>query len=359
MKRIFHPVTVTLLVVVLILTLPFLFPKKSLNVPSDRMLRHEALSHNLLPVPKDRSGMLKWTDSKKNPVSKAKVALGRVLFFDPRLSRDRTISCASCHLLGEGGDDNRPTAIGYHAQANPKHLNSPTVLNAALAKFQFWDGRVRTVEEQAGGPIQAPFEMNMTPEEVVARLKKDPQIVAAFEWVFGEENLTFSNVRKAIGAYERTLLTRAPFDDFLDGNDSALSPAAKRGLALFLSRGCKGCHTGMSVGGQFVKRFPLRRYFFDYLGIDPKSWRVKKDEIPFDNVGGFTGRGGSYFFRVPILRNAARTAPYFHNGAVKDLHEAVRIMSKYQLGREFTPAEINDTVAFLESLSGEIVDYGY
>jgi len=357
MKRVFHPVVVTLLVVVAILMLPAFFPEKPLRVPDDKTLRHQALSHNLLPVPARWSEAKRVVDHPGNPLSAEKIALGKRLFFDPRLSRDETLTCASCHILEAGGDDNRPTAIGYHGRANPFHLNSPTVLNAALEKSQFWDGRADDVEEQAGGPVQAPFEMNMTPREVVERLKKDPEMVAAFDRVFGEGNLTFTNVRKAIGAYERTLLTRGAFDDFLDGNDSALSAAAKRGLTLFMERGCKGCHTGMSVGGQLVKRFPLRRYFFDYVGIDPETWTMKRDEIPFDNIGGFTGRGGSYFFKVPVLRNVARTGPYFHNGAVEDLHEAVRIMSKYQLGREFTPAEINDTVEFLKSLSGAVVGY--
>jgi len=359
MKRLFHPFWVTVMVVSAILLLPYLFPDPPLRLPSDRELRTQALSHNLVPIPRTREGMLQAVDTSENSMTPAKVALGKKLFFDPRLSRDKSLTCASCHLLEEGGDDNRPVAIGYHGRANPFHLNSPTVLNAALQKAQFWDGRAKTVEEQAGGPVQAPFEMNMTPKEVVERLKRDPRMVEEFAEVFGEENLTFANVRRAIGAYERTLLTYAPFDAFLDGNDSAISPAAKRGLTLFMERGCKGCHTGMSVGGQLVKRFPLRRYFFDYLGIDPETWKIKKDEIPFDNIGGFKGRSGSYFFKVPVLRNVARTAPYFHNGAVTELEEAVRIMSKYQLGREFSKSEIDDVVAFLKSLNGVIVDYGF
>ena len=351
---------ITLAVVAGILALPYLIPQKPTRFPDDQTLRKEALEHNLLPVPPTLSGLLKVVDTSDNPLSRDKITLGKRLFFDPILSRDRTVSCASCHILQEGGDDNRPVAVGYKGRANPFHLNSPTVLNAALARYQFWDGRVHTVEEQAGGPIQAPFEMNLTPGEAVERLRSDPEYREAFRRVFGENNITFGNIRQAIGAYERILLTRGPFDAFLEGNDSALSPAAKRGLSLFMERGCKGCHTGMSVGGQLVKRFPLRRYFSDYLGLwlSPEM-QIRRDEIPFDNVGDFRGRNGSYFFRVPVLRNVARTAPYFHNGAVKDLHEAVRIMSKYQLGREFTPAEINDTVAFLKSLNGEIVDYGY
>jgi len=353
MRRLFHPFWVTVMVVIAILLLPYLFSDPPLRIPSDEELRSQALSHNLLPIPRSREGMLKAVDTPDNPVTPDKVALGKKLFFDPRLSRDESLTCASCHLLEEGGDDNRPVAIGFHGRANPVHLNSPTVLNAALQKAQFWDGRAKDVEEQAGGPVQAPFEMNMTPREVVARLKKDSKMVAEFAKVFGEDNLTFVNVRRAIGAYERTLLTYAPFDAFLDGNDSAISPAAKRGLTLFMERGCKGCHTGMSVGGQLIKRFPLRHYFFDYLGIDTETWKIKMDEIPFENIGGFKGRNGSYFFKVPVLRNVARTAPYFHNGAVTELEEAVRIMSKYQLGREFSKGEIDDVVVFLKSLSGK------
>ena len=359
MRRLLHPFWVTVMVVIAILLLPYLFSDPPLQVPSDEELRAQALSHNLLPIPRSREGMLKAAGTPDNPVTPAKVALGKKLFFDPRLSRDETLTCASCHLLEEGGDDNRPVAIGFHGRANPFHLNSPTVLNAALQKAQFWDGRAKDVEEQAGGPVQAPFEMNMTPEEVVERLKRDPRMVAEFAKVFGEDNLTFANVRRAIGAYERTLLTYAPFDAFLDGNDSAITPRAKRGLTLFMERGCKGCHTGMSVGGQLVKRFPLRRYFYDYLGIDPETWRIKRDEIPFENIGGFKGRHGSYFFKVPVLRNIARTAPYFHNGAVKELEEAVRIMSKYQLGKEFSREEIGDVVEFLKSLNGDVYEYGF
>ena len=355
-----RPLLITLAVVTGILFLPYLFPEKPMKYPDDRTLRAEALDGNLKPIPTTRVGLLKVVNTIQNPLTPEKIALGKRLYFDPILSRDRTVSCASCHILQEGGDDNRPAAIGYKGRINPRHLNSPTVLNAALEKFEFWDGRVHTVEEQAGGPIQAPFEMNLTPKEAVERLSSDPGYREAFRRVFGDENITFRKIRQAIGAYERTLLTRGPFDEFLEGNNSALSPAAKRGLALFIRRGCKGCHTGMSVGGQFVKRFPLRRYLDDYLGFSllPK-FQWKTSEFPFDNRGDFHGRGGQDFFRVPVLRNVARTAPYFHNGAVKELHEAVRIMSKYQLGREFTPSEINDTVAFLKSLSGEIVDYGF
>ena len=359
MRKFFlHPVVLTLLVISLIATLPYIIPEKPMKQYSDSELRKYALNSGLKPIPVKYEEMLKIADNPENPVTRKKIALGEQLFFDTRLSRDNTINCATCHILSEGGDDNLPTAVGYHGRKNPHHLNSPTVLNAALAKAQFWDGRAKDVEEQAGGPIQAPFEMNMTPKEVEKRLNADAELRKRFAEVFGDENITFKRVRQAIGAYERTLLTRGTFDDFLDGNDTAISAEAKRGLTLFMDKGCKGCHGGMSVGGQSIQHFPLRRYWSEYIGLilspDPK---IKESPYPFPNTGGFLGRGGRQDFRVPILRNITLTSPYFHNGSVKSLEEAVRIMSKYQIGDEFSPQQIKDVVAFLKTLEGKIVKY--
>lgn len=356
-KLITHPVTITFVVVALIVLLPFLITK-STPVLTDAQLRERALSTTFKPVPKTYEELLKVVDNPENPMSKEKIALGKELFFDTILSQDRTINCASCHILEEGGDDNLPTAIGFQGQANPSHLNSPTVLNAALAKRQFWDGRAKDVEEQAGGPIQAPFEMHMTPKEVEERLNASSDYISKFNKVFGEGNITFEKVRKAIGAYERTLLTRGAYDRFLEGDDNAISAQAKRGMTLFLVNGCKGCHAGMSVGGQSIQKFPLRRYFSEYIGLwfEPNV-HLRESPFPFINTGGFMGKDGKQLFRVPILRNVTRTAPYFHNGSVDKIEEAVRIMSKYQVGSEFTPEQIDDVVAFLKTLEGEPVRY--
>jgi cytochrome c peroxidase len=324
---------------------------------SDDALRQMALSRDMKPIPGNYKALLKIVDTPENRISKAKVSLGKKLFFDPLLSLDQTLSCASCHIFSEGGDDNLATAIGYHGLANPSHLNSPTVLNAALAKSQFWDGRAKDVEAQASGPIQAPFEMNMRPTELLSRLNASPEYRDSFQKVF-DANISFEHVTKAIGAYERTLMTRGRYDIFLEGNNSAISPAAKRGLVLFIRKGCKGCHTGMSVGGQSIQKFPLRYYFQDFLSLDfsPKL-KIVDRTFPFENIGGFRGRDDTLRFRVPILRNISKTAPYFHNGSVEDLKEAVRIMSKYQVGREFTPEQIDDVVEFLKTLDGELVEY--
>ena len=349
MGRIPKIILATLAFIVLFYGALALMPKKEITYMDDKTLREYALSHGLAPVPKTYEALLKVTDNPQNPLSREKIALGKKLFFETALSYDRTINCASCHILEDGGDDNLPTAIGFDGQANPFHLNSPTVLNAALAKAQFWDGRAKDVEEQAGGPIQAPFEMHMTPELAVKRIAENPEYQKAFEVLF-EDGLTFANIKNAIGAYERTLLTRGAYDRFLEGDDMALNDAAKRGMNLFIQKGCKGCHTGMSVGGQSIQQFPLRRSVSDIFKSEP---------FPFPNTGGFLGKDGMKKFRVPILRNITKTAPYFHNGEVKDLKEAIRIMSKYQIGEEFTPEQIEDVVAFFKSLEGEVVQYWY
>ncbi|WP_353663088.1 cytochrome c peroxidase [Hydrogenimonas sp. SS33] len=343
-------------------------PDTGFKMPSAKQLRREALEHGLKPIPALWSETKPMVEKAGDPLTPEKIALGKRLYFDPILSKDRSINCASCHILEEGGDDNRPTAIGYRHQPNPKHLNSPTVLNAALAKREFWDGRSPDVEDQAKGPIQAPFEMAMTPEEVVSRLKKRADYVETFREVYPKEGITFDTVTNAIGAYERTLLTRGAFDRFLEGNDGALTPKAQKGLYLFMHLGCKGCHTGASVGGQSLQHFPLR----PYRGLfAPESrfvngeryfagfrWQTPNDDpYPFPDTGGFHGRNGQFLFRVPILRNITRTAPYFHNGTVEKLEEAVRIMARHQLGLTLTKEQVDAIVAFLKSLEGDPVKW--
>ena len=357
MNRLLHPVTITLFVVTLIFLLPFLLPSKEVKIFSDNELRERALSTNMKPTPTTYTKLLEVVDKPNNRMTPQKIALGKELYNEKLLSKDKTIACATCHLLDQGGDDNLPTAIGYHRRENPSALNSPTVLNAALAKAEFWDGRAKDVEEQAGGPIQASFEMNMKPSEVVERLNDVPEYVKKFKEVFSSA-ISFENVRNAIGAYERTLLTHGAYDSYLEGENTAISAKAKRGMTLFLTKGCKGCHTGMSVGGQSIQQFPLRKYLSDYMGMmfEP-DLRMKESPFPFINKGGFLGQDNRLKFRVPILRNISKTAPYFHNGEVKELKEVVRIMSKYQLGNEFTPKQIDEVVEFLKTLDGELVKY--
>ncbi len=359
MKIFTNPLIIALMSVAFVLSLPFLLPTKAIPKYSDEELRKIALERNMLPVPKDYESLLKVIDNPENPMSRDKIALGKELFFDTLLSRHKDISCASCHNLQEGGDDNLPTAIGDEGRENPSHLNSPTVLNAALAKSEFWDGRAKDVEEQAGGPIQAHFEMNMTPQEVVKRVNASKSYVKKFKNIFGE--ISFENIRKAIGAYERTLLTRGAYDKFLEGDNSAINEKAKRGMTTFIVKGCKGCHTGMSVGGQSLQKFPLRKDASIYdmrpnLEINPELKIIDKT-FPFENIGGFLGKENNKIFRVPILRNITKTSPYFHNGAIKEIEKVVDIMGKHQLGINFTKEQIEEIVEFLKTLEGEIVEY--
>ena len=359
MKKLMHPVTITMIAITFILLLPFLLPQKEIPKLSDKELREFALSTNMLPTPTTYEELLKVVDNPNNPMTAQKIALGEKLYFDTLLSRHKDINCASCHILEEGGDDNLPTAIGDQGRANPKHLNSPTVLNAALAVRQFWNGSAKDVEEQAGGPIQSHFEMNMTPDEVVERVKSVSSYQKEFKEVFGD--ITFENVRKAIGAYERTLITHGAYDRFLEGDDNAINEKAKRGMTTFMTIGCKGCHTGMSVGGQSMQKFPLRKdaEVYDFrpnMILNPELMIVDR-RFPFENIGGFLGKDNNQIFRVPVLRNITKTAPYFHNGAIEKLEDVVDIMGKHQIGVNFTKEQIEEIVEFLKTLEGKLVEY--
>lgn len=366
MKRSFEIITIVILGILTyvgITLLPYLFQKDSV-VLSDDELRQKALSLNIIPMPKNYDELLKFTNNPLNPLTKEKIELGKKLFNEKKLSRNYDISCASCHKLNQGGDDNLSTAIGDENKANPKHLNSPTVLNSALSFRQFWDASAKDVEEQAGGPIQAHFEMNMTKEDLVKRLKEDNYYLKEFSKIFND-NITFENIRKAIAAYERTLITRGKIDEFLEGDNNALSPKAKRGFTTFIIKGCKSCHAGYNIGGQSIQKFPVKIWWKDALNLDfqkdensifPKV-TIKDNSFPFENIGGFKGIANTQKFKVPSLKNISKTSPYFHNGSILKLEEVVKIMGKYQLGIEFNEEQISEIVEFLKSLDGDLVEY--
>jgi len=339
---------------------------------SSDILSEYALSKGLKPIPSDFEILKSQIDDKNNPMSLEKIRLGKKLFFDKNLSLDRSIACVKCHELKKGGEDSKPTAIGYQNQENPSHLNTPTVLNTAYSKHLFWDGRAKSLREQAGGPMQAHFEMASSKELVLSRVKENPEYKVLFKNSFSsqEDKVTFLNITKAIAVYEKTLVTRGAFDEYLEGDASALSNSAKKGLNLFIKLGCKACHFGPAVGGQYIQKFPLRDYNsiiyitstyneitqkreFKEIGLNFKT----KHEFPFENIGDFMGQDGNKKFRVPILRNISKTAPYFHNGAIKTLREAIDIMAKYQVGIKLTPAQLDNMEEFLKSLDGEVVDY--
>ncbi len=277
-----------------------------------------------------------------NPSSPQKVALGKALFFDPRLSASRVLSCYSCHNLTTGGDDNLETSIGHGWQKGPR--NAPTVLNSVLNEAQFWDGRAEDLKAQAKGPIQAGVEMANTPENVVVTLNSMPEYVDMFRAAFdGEkEPVTFDNMARAIESFEATLITPAPFDAYLNGDETALTDEQKAGLALFMDKGCAACHSGVNVGGHGYYPFGLvEKPGADILPVGDKG-RFKVTETVSDE----------YVFRAAPLRNVTVTAPYFHSGKVWDLKVAVQIMAESQLGEELSDTETNQLVAFLGSLEG-------
>ena len=289
-----------------------------------------------------------------NPMTAEKIELGKQLFFDPRLSVDGTISCNSCHNVMAGGTDNRAVSVGVAGQKGGR--SAPTVWNAAFLSSQFWDGRAATLEDQAKGPILAGVEMGMPSEAaVVKRIKQIPGYVQSFAIVFGEsDSVTYDNIAKAIATYERTLITvNSPFDRYQRGEKMAMSDAAVRGMNTAESIGCTACHTGsnfsgpasLPVGEVFLQKFPTyenNEYVKKYdLKSDKGRYEVTKD------------KSDENMWRVPTWRNVALTAPYFHNGSVETLDEAVRVMAKTQLDKDLSKNQVDDIVAFLNSLSGK------
>ncbi|MBU0719999.1 c-type cytochrome [bacterium] len=343
----------------------------TLNALTSDTLREKALSKGLKPVPADYEKLRKMVDDPENPMSPAKIRLGKKLFFDKNLSKNRDIACAKCHDLDKGGEDSIPTAIGHEGRENPSHLNTPTILNTAFSKHLFWDARSPSLQDQAKGPMQASFEMASTPELIVERVRENPDYAPLFANAFGDTiQINFDNITKAIAAYEKILVTRADFDTFLEGDNDALTLQAQKGLELFIDLGCKGCHFGSAVGGQSIQQFPLRNYnsIIDltsaYDDVNKKRHVTKISlnfklyhPYPFENIGGFMGKDGAKKFRVPILRNITQGAPYFHNGIIKDLREAIFIMGRYQIGVDLNKRQIDAIEAFLQSLEGEVVDY--
>jgi len=285
-----------------------------------------------------------------NPTTPEKVALGKTLYHDPRLSSTGTVSCSSCHNTMLGGEDNRPNSMGVNGQTGGR--SAPTVWNAAFNAVQFWDGRAPSLEEQAAGPVTNPIEMGMKSwDDVVARLKTIEGYQVAFEKAFGsKDSISKDNATKAIAAYERTLITpNSAYDKYVGGNKSALTAAQVRGLEKVEQYGCTGCHSGPAFNGPGVfQKFPtVPNGYFEaeyHLIKDLGLAEVTKKDAD------------KHFWKVPTLRNVALTAPYFHNGAVKTLKEAVWLMGKLQLGLDIPEADVADIVAFLNALSGDFPD---
>lgn len=269
--------------------------------------------------------------------------LGQRLFNDTRLSANSSVSCASCHDLAKGGADGRKHSIGFSGQATA--VNAPTVLNSALNFRQFWNGRAGSLEAQIDAVIQNPVEMGSNWPDVVAKLSKVAAYRAAFDANY-KDGITPANVRNALATYERTLLTpNSRFDEYLRGNDRAITAEEKGGYAKFKQYGCVACHQGVNVGGNMFQKFGVMGDYFAKRG-QPTQADLGRYLVTFD-------RGDQNVFKVPSLRNVALTAPYFHDGSAKTLEEAVDVMFKFQLGRTASKEDRTAIVKFLHTLSGE------
>ena len=317
------------------------FWRPSVNRPSNQILM--ILSIGLLVV----NMVTAATNEPIRPLpevklDKAKVELGRRLFHEPRLSKDNSISCASCHMLDRGGVDGRQVSIGVGGAEGP--INSPTVLNSGLNFRQFWDGRAATLEEQVEGPVHADAEMASSWPEVIGKLRQDEHYVNDFTALYGSE-ITSAAITDAIATFERSLLTPSRFDDYLQGVQSALSAAELQGYQLFKIYGCVACHQGANVGGNM----------FQYFGVMGNYFRDRGNLTEADygryNVTG--NERDKFLFKVPSLRNIALTAPYFHDGSVATLEGAVDVMIKYQLGRNVSQRDRDLIVQFLHSLTSK------
>ncbi|TOH45300.1 cytochrome B6 [Vibrio parahaemolyticus] len=268
-----------------------------------------------------------------------KIELGKTLWFEPRLSASNTISCNSCHNIAKGGVDNLPSSIGHKWSIGP--INSPTVFNSDLNFVQFWNGRAKDLQEQAAGPIENPLEMAFTHQLAVDTLQSIPQYREWFQQAYGSDNITIDNVTDAIATFEQTLRTpNSPFDLWLKGNDDALTTAQVEGYQLFKDKGCTACHSGPLAGGQMYQKMGLVKPF---ATDNPDVGRKAITGSEFDK----------FVFKVPTLRNVELTYPYFHDGSVWDLQEAVEMMADLQLGQKLTQEESTKITEFLRSLTGE------
>lgn len=272
-------------------------------------------------------------------VNTQKANLGKELFFDTILSKDNTLSCHSCHLLNQGGEDNLQFSVGIDGKVG--NINAPTILNSTFNFVQFWNGRAKNLQEQAMGPITNPIEMGHSFEELIKKLEKTPY-KQKFDSIY-KDGITPFNLTDAIAEYEKTLITpNAPFDKYLNGDENAISNETKQGYELFKTQGCIACHHGVNVGGNLYAKFGV----ISQLQSDSKGrYEVSKNELD------------EYYFKVPTLRNIELTAPYLHDGRIDNLEDTVKFMAHYQLGKSLTQEDVEKIVLFLKSLTGKIKNY--
>ncbi|MDX9813506.1 MAG: cytochrome c peroxidase [Sulfurimonas sp.] len=351
----------------------------------DNTLRQRAIESKLLSMPKSFNELKKLIDNPANPMSKEKILLGKKLFFDTNLSHSGKTSCATCHpfnpdknhkvleqsLLEEApnnclachqndqsGADRLTFSVGDGGVAHPHLLNVQSVINSGFYKYYTWSGEVESISDEAMDSFFAKHKMALGEDELNLKL-------LTYKDEFEKASLTpnAKSAADAIEVYVKTLVSRGDFDRFIEGDDSAISEAAKRGLTDFMHFGCKGCHQSSSFGAKAIQRFPLRDFVGFYeLRVNEslvKQMSELDSRFPFKNQGDFVGKDSNYHFRVPSLRNVTKTSPYFHNGAIPRIREAVDIMARHQIGRALRDEQIDDIVAFLRTLEGELVEYDY
>jgi cytochrome c peroxidase len=297
-------------------------------------LAQDAKNAGLVPIPQSQTALLKLIDNPKNPITKEKVELGKKLYFDPRLSKSGLISCNTCHNLGEGGDDGVGPSTGHMWRHNPHHLNAPTVYNAVFFNSQFWDGRAKDLEAQAQGPTLAHPEMAATKGHIEKVVKSMPEYVKEFKKAYGDNvKITFKKITDTIGNFERTLVTPAPYDAYLSGYKEAMTPKQKEGLKTFIQVGCVSCHNGVALGGEMGA--------FNVTGT-----------YKYMSTGDFKGDKNG-MVKVPTLRNITQTAPYFHNGMIWNLKDAIKEMGRIQLGTKLSDKQVNSIANFFTALDGK------
>jgi cytochrome c peroxidase len=376
-------VVLTFVIVAVLLSLQFVLPSKPFATYSDQALRDKAIARAMRSVPKDYKSLLSIVNTLDNPLTIPKIKLGRELYNDTILSKSQNVSCNSCHTIKQKGENvllgtllgknkTATNCVACHTMDNtgtdrltfasgetphPLRLNVQTIYNTAFAKYLTWNGDNITIKQHTINSIQDKVKLGLDKNEAVKRVKNSPY-KQQFETIF-KDGVTIDNIGKSIEAYIKTLVTRGSYDEFLDGNDSAISSEAKRGFANFINFGCKGCHTGIAVGGESVQKFPLRKYarVFDMnINYSFEKGEIIDNSLPFENKGGFVGNKNNKF-KVPSLRNVTKTSPYFHNGAVFKIRDAVNIMAKHQTGKNLNDKQIDEIVEFLKTLEGQVVMY--
>lgn len=273
-----------------------------------------------------------------------KIKLGQDLFHSRQFSRTNTISCASCHNLNLGGTDRLPRSVGIEGKTG--EFNAPTVFNSGFNFRQFWDGRAKTLKDQIDWPVRSEKEMDSSWPEIIGKLKRSPDYIAAFQALYAD-GITSNNIKEAIATFERSLVTpNSRFDRYLRGDRKALTPEEQEGYRRFKAYGCAACHQGVNVGGNMFQGFGIFGNYFQDRGTETVADRGR-----YNVTGKERDRG---LFKVPSLRNVELTSPYFHDGSVETLAEAVQVMGQYQLGRQLSTEDIDAIVQFLTTLTGEL-----